>query len=297
MKPSLKEKLKNMYYAQKACSWANSYDGGSRSVSAPSGYSRVFYDTFTKPLNLENWRYAQPWGWFHPDDLKQYYDTDGSLTRTTPSGLVLELRNDPVHVVKSELPVWQQSPKLPDEFIIPTGIGLITSKLDWQYGWFEAWIQLPEGSNYWPSFWLTGKNSWPPEIDILEAFSNLGPRYDDYWSLKIFGKKPNKKLQPNLHWGVVSDGTKECYGSYNVPVAECSRRFVQYVCHWERDFIRIYYDSILAFETTDKDILKWFNRAEDSMYIVLGHGRYKPLKSNPAESDMKVRSFSVYKRT
>ena len=70
---------------------------------------------------------------------------------------------------------------------------------------------------------------------------------------QILGK--TSRIQPNLHYGVVEDGTKEMYGSYDVAVADCTDRLVQYVCHWEKDFIRIYYDGALVFETTDQKIL------------------------------------------
>jgi hypothetical protein len=107
---------------------------------------------------------------------------------------------------------------------------------------------------------MGGAYKWPPEIDIFEGFSNDG----EYNRMK-FPKLKNVKIQPNLHYGNVNQNTKDDYGAYDVPVFDATKRFVQYVCHWEKDFIKIYYDGNLIFETKDKDILKWYNNETDKI--------------------------------
>jgi len=257
------------------------------SINPPKKYKLKFKEDFK---NLDKWRLGQAWGDFHPSFLNQYYDKTGELAYVSQDGLVLEIKNKPKHYIKSELPEWRQSDLLPDEFTIPVGIGKVSSIESWQYGWFESWIKLPVGKNYWLSYWMSGVNSWPPEIDIFEAYSENGSYYNsDILKLKNF------KIQPNLHYGKVEENTKDAYGSYDLPIYNATDRFVQYVCHWEENFIKIYYDGNLIFETTNKDILNWYNGENDLMNIIIGHG-HKGFHESVDESKMIVKSVRVFQK-
>jgi Beta-glucanase/Beta-glucan synthetase len=48
---------------------------------------------------------------------------------------------------------------------------MLTSKIfKQQYGYFEIRSKMPNSTGTWPAFWLTGTQSWPPEIDIYEWY-------------------------------------------------------------------------------------------------------------------------------
>lgn len=258
-------------------------------VNPPKNYKLIYEDNFDK-LDKNIWILGQPWGEFHKDYLNQYYDTTGKLTYVKDNKLFLEIKKLPKHYIKKDLPDWMQYDNLPDEFTIPICTGLITTIPNWQYGWFECQIKLPIGKNYWNAFWMGGAYKWPPEIDIFEGFSNDG----EYNRIK-FPKLKNVKIQPNLHYGNVNQNTKNDYGAYDVPVFDATKRFVQYVCHWEKDFIKIYYDGNLIFETKDKDILKWYNNETDKMYIIIGHG-LRFFCDKVDESKMIVKKFKIYQK-
>ncbi len=294
IKHKFKDSWENLNSSIKARRWSKNYNGGNRVALAPDGYYVVFEDNFNNPLNLKEWRYSQAWGDFHPDNLTQWYDTTGRLSYVSRDCLVLELRNIPKTYVKKDLPEWRQKDHLPEKFTIPTGVGMVSSKQGWQYGWFEAWIKLPKGTPYWPAFWLSGVNSWPPEIDILEAYSKDG---DLYAKKGLFGKlKQNRKIQPNIHYGVEKEGTKEMYGAWDVPVADCTDRFVQYACLWEADRIEIYYDGIRVFKCTDPKILEHFNTSDAQQSIIINHGYHKGSNKPADESAMIVKSIRVLQK-
>lgn len=291
-----KQDWKNKKNVRNARKWYDSYVYPEvRKINPPTNYRVTFSETFSGMMNPDVWRYGQSWGLFHPANLSQYFDTDGTYTKFTPNGLTLQLRNVPKTFHNTDVPPWDRS-KVPEVFEIPTAIGILTSKIGWRYGWFDSWIQLAEGMWQWPAFWFSSLNSWPPEIDVVEGYSKVGPQYDDYTCLGFLNKKPGQKIEPTIHYGSVEEGSKESYGSYNVPVAEATRRFVQYVCHWEPDFIRIYYDGILVYEVTDPEMLKWFNdNTKNTMGVIFNAGRFD-LQNTPSESEMYVKCFNVYQK-
>ena len=295
IKHSFKDSWDNLTYYFEAKKRSKNYEGGERGAFPPFGYRTVFEDNFTAPLNLDEWRYGQVWGDFHSGNLTTHYDVDGTYSYVSPEGLALEIRNSPKTWIKDELPEWRRSKELPEVFTIPIAIGIVNTKQSWQYGWFESWIKLPKGSPYWPAFWLTGANSWPPEIDILEAYSQHGETYE---SKTWWGKKrSNHKIQPNIHYGSTENDTKKMYGSWDVPVAKCTERFVQYACLWEKDRIEIYYDGNIVFKCTDPEILEWFNKENAQQSIILNHGYYgKDTSVTPDESTMLIKSVKVMQK-
>ena len=294
-KHKFSDTLANLKMAFKALWRYRTYDNSNREVLPSSEYKTVFEDRFTDTLNTKDWGYGQPWGDFHPEHLYQYYDTKGELCYTSDNSLVLELKNAPKTWKKNDLPKWKQSDLLPDIFTIPVGVGMLHSKSSWQHGWFEAWIQLPEGKDYWPAFWLSGKSSWPPEIDILEAYSHHGSKYAKPGIFNWF-KKLNQKIQPNLHYGDVATDTKQMYGARDIPIAKVTERFIQYVCLWEEDRIEIYYDGIMVFKCTDSEILEWYNKKNADQFIILNHGLHHHYKGTPTESKMLIKNVRVMQK-
>lgn len=252
----------------------------SKPLKISSNYKLVFDEKFK---NLDNWYISQKWGWFHPNSLYTYYDREfGDCVNIVNDTLVLKTKHDPIEVIKSELPDWQQTDSLPEKFTIPYKIGLVNTNASWKYGWFTADIQLPKGKYLWPAFWLACPNHWPPEIDIFEAYSTNKDLI-------------KKNIQPNLHYGVPTDGTKDMYGGYDCRVPLSTISFRKYAVHWEKDFIRIYYDGYLIMEVTDKKILEWFNCDDCTMQIVLNNGINNVL-DGASDSSMIIKNIKVYQK-
>jgi hypothetical protein len=55
-----------------------------------------------------------------------------------------------------------------------------SKKTDFGYGYYEIYAKLPTEPYYLYAFWLTGVNSWPPEIDIFEIYTKSKKDTTDY---------------------------------------------------------------------------------------------------------------------
>jgi len=246
----------------------------------PSNYNLVFEDYFNQDrIDSNEWRLGQPWGQFHADQLYWYWPKGISCAKTSNDGLNLKLSFSPKVFVKNELPKWKQIDSLPEEWTSTWAAGLISSKKAYKFGWFEAEIMLPTDFMQWSAFWLSGEDSWPPEIDIFEAYSK-----QDLSTIEI---------KPNIHWGNAGswrEGKKD-YGAPRIYVKNPNERFVHYACHWTEDFIRIYYDGYLVQECTNKEMLK---QNAKNQYIILNHGLKNSKETKPLGSNMIVRNLKVY---
>lgn len=254
-------------------------------LKPPENYKLKFQDDFKGKFS-DNWKRSQPWGWYHPEILNQYYDRDGECSYLKNGNLVLETKHRPIETYIK---------KLNKKVLLDYKIGLIHSKENYKYGWFEATIKFPEKPSLWPAFWMYSSNAWPPEIDIVEAYSNLGKRYPKHYFFNLI-KKDWQKFQPNLHYGSVEKNTKNNFGGYATPIYKAPKRYVQFVLHWERDFIKIFYDGILVMENRDKKILKDFNKPGDKFYLLLNNGVSKNPKQPPEDSKMMVKNVKIYQK-
>jgi hypothetical protein len=253
-----------------------------KKIIPPKEYELVFTEK-------DEWGFAEPWGWFHPSYLHQYFDRgEKKAVKINSRKIVLKTIKKPIKIIKSELPVGIQREWMDKQFVIPWYCGKIYSKKYWQYGWFEAWIKLPEGEYLWPAFWLTGVNSWPPEIDIFEGYSDEGSPFVS----KFLGiKRKNWNIKPNIHYG--TGIKKKDFGAYQIPLKHATKRYIQYVLHWEKDFIKIYYDGYLIFEITNPEILEFFNKKDSQMRIILNNGKMLGDTGNKS-SKMEIKKVNVY---
>ena len=254
----------------------------------PSDYSLIFQDKFTE-LNWEAWRTGHPWGrnvhtdwqwkwWPHRSELTKY-----PMVETTEAGLQLHLKKFKRTFSKSMLPRWQMK-NAPESWSADWAMGCISSRKAYKFGWFEAEIKIPKGQGQWAAFWLSGQNSWPPEIDVFETYGRkAGARID---------------IKPNVHFGSSSNDWREGkrdFGQAKIQVKDASERWVKYAVHWTADFIRFYYDGYLVQECTIPAALK---QNADLQYIILNHGCENPerLGFDPTEGTMHVRNVKVYQQ-
>ena len=259
------ERINNLVYRLKAVV-RRFFRAKNKIALPPSNYELVKEYDLTQ-YNEKDWTYGPKWGEFHPKQLYVRYDMEGNTIQFNDNNVLkMAPRFEPKTYKKSDFPHWQQDMDVPDEFVIVHKTPRLHSVQAYRYGWFEAKIKLPKGKNLWPAYWLTGANSWPPEIDMLEAYSKYDKNYGNKWGISSW------KLQPNIHYGIVEQGSKGSTGAVDIPIYKATEKFIHYACLWEEDRIEIYYDGRIAYECKDPEVLKWFNMGHNWMVIILSMG-------------------------
>ena len=123
------------------------------------------------------------------------------------------------------------------------GCGLVRSLEDFDYGTFSAEVKLPSGCNLWPSFWITGSENWPPEIDIMEAWLDENYSCFKWFTPQFPWLNPGWRTTTNVHYN--NKNIEHCQkGSRNISWFKQHKNpiedFIEYKCVWEPDSITFY---------------------------------------------------------
>jgi beta-glucanase (GH16 family) len=198
----------------------------------------IFEDDFSA-FNTEVWRIGQPWGMFHSSSLYQYYGEQSVYVKD--NSLILNETYLPKDFTLEDGTVVS----------IPYSVGLVSSKTSFEYGFYEFEAALPRGKGLWPAVWFNGADSWPPEIDVIEAYSDENGNY-------------GQRLQSNYFFGLSTDA--KMAGPRNNPVHNPLAR-LKMSCWWTEDFINLYYNGYLVRVITSNHILKWFKGQRMSIVL------------------------------
>ena len=207
-------------------------------------YDLVFSDEFDS-LNLTKWQIGQAWGRVHFQYPHQYYSD--SAVQVNRGKLRLSNRYTPKKFVHND-----------STYIVPYGVGCINSyhSFSAKYGYFAIRSKNPRGTATWPAFWLTGKHSWPPEIDIFEMYGECDTNEIHTQTM-------------SLHYGSIEGGTKGSLTKKIELPKDTDEKFHVYSCLWEPKRITFYTDGILVKSIRlNRWMRKYFN---EEMYIILNN--------------------------
>lgn len=275
----IKDKIINIYY--NVVNWIlyNICNIKYGDFKLPEDYKLHYFDNFMEMTNEDlddKYIRRQVWGDYHDKDLQQWYDPKAVSLN---NGLCLHITENTKIVTSYSIDGSLQDNQVP--VTIPNGVGLVTSKQDFGYGIYEWNIKLPKGKQLWPAIWLTGSKSWPPEVDILEGYSDNNDKY-------------NRNLNTNIHCG---HSSPEHYGvganRHGLFVDHNSN--LNLVCHWTEKYIKIYYNGFLCRVLTNKDDLKWF--VDNKMLVIMNNAlRVKTgnILSEVAKEPMIVFGFKYF---
>jgi beta-glucanase (GH16 family) len=191
-------------------------------IEPPEGYELVWNDEFDgDSIDRSNWTYdIGGWGWGNGE--AQYY-TDRPENARVQNGLL---------VIEADSEQFEGS--------YYTSARLLTQGLrEFQYGYIEARIKVPDGVGTWPAFWMLGANfgrdtedpddsNWPDvgEIDIME----------------YAGREPDLVLGTIHGPGYAGAGGLTKWNRQEFPIAD---DFHTFAIDWDYDGIRWYLDGEL----------------------------------------------------
>lgn len=181
------------------------------------------------------------------------------------------------------------------------GIGLISCTHQFSYGTFEIEAKLPKGPYAWPAFWMWAFESYPPEIDVIEGYTNKRSSYFRWQIDSLIGRwwRVNSnfhlkdKVKKSTKGGLNDDGThrwqlgaKGGWLGFKSP----SKRFNKYAVEWFPDRIRVLFNGKCVRKITDKAVLDQF--IGKTMNVIINNSvlpEYADTKM--PEHEMIVKSF------
>lgn len=217
------------------------------------------------------WLTQERWG-NHTDDKTFWHDP--SAIAIKDNILILKTQKNPMY--------------FPDiDKTIPIGVGLVSNTTRFGYGHFEIEAILPTGEYLWPAFWMWSWDSWPPEIDVFEAYTNSKGSYRKKW-YNLFSKW---KVVSNIHYGKSGKthrefgGKTHCFGLVNP-----AKEWIKYSCEWQENSIDFFFNEKHVRSIKDPIVLKDFKSAK--MNLILNNAiQEKADLENLKESQFKIKYF------
>lgn len=200
-----------------------------------------------------NWLQHERWGFVHPEKPHWWYDPSASYIDSDNKLNLLTKRN-PRYFAEIDN-------------ISTIGVGLVSCETRFKWGEFEIEAKLPYGDNLWPAFWMWSWDSWPPEIDVLEGYSDTTPNFFKFRLLRPFGFW---NVQTNVHYKI--DGKNKMSGgkTHFFGFKDPTKNYIRYSVTWLPNKIEFYYNGRLVRKIKDPQILEQMNST--TMNVVINNG-------------------------
>lgn len=210
-------------------------------------------------------------------------DSQGKLLTNTET----EPKKDPI-----SMEIDGQMPKdslQKEAVIIPYSVGVVNTfhSKCFTHGFFAIRSKNPHGPATWPAWWLTGKNNWPPEIDIFE----------------MYGGKSGDGIHTQtmtIHTGKVETHTKQMLMKKIHLTENTDSAFHIYACLWTPRRIEFFTDGA---RVKSIKLNKWMAQFyQEPMFLVLNNAlenRFIPqlIQNGNQTSDFQVDWVKVYQQT
>jgi len=137
------------------------------------GWKLVFHDEFdSAALNRDKWMDAYPWGRSICSTGELCYYSPGANYGFADGALTLYTRKESIRAKAIEYEADDKAlcDNRPNLRTFEYTSGMIYSKQEFLYGYFEIRFRVSKGRGLWPAFWLYGSDS--DEIDVFELFGD-----------------------------------------------------------------------------------------------------------------------------
>jgi len=221
-----------VYYASKAGFLQVFYYSDSRLNYSDweLSYSEAFPSTTTITDLQTYWVFQFPWGPTMSSSILAGYEWEYNWDNS------FSVSSGSLHITADNQPHWARLiDGMADDAIMSDGkenyrrfdftSGAMTTIGAYTYGLFEISCRFPAGKGFWPAFWLTGADTWPPEIDVFEFEGTA------------WGRCSN-----NLHWRINANETESCGMEYYAG-ENLTQAYHKYSMAWLPDKIVLYFDG------------------------------------------------------
>ncbi|ELZ98025.1 glycoside hydrolase family protein [Haloferax mucosum ATCC BAA-1512] len=139
--------------------------------------------------------------------------------------------------------------------------GVVTPTREFSPGYFEASVKIPPTvEGFWPAFWMTPVDAWPPEIDIFE----------------FFGADPRAQL--TYHYSDMLGRRRKASGT--APVPDANTTYHTYAVDWRPDEIVWYIDGVAVFQFGGSHV------TSQAMRLIFNLGIDAPFLGTPRDEDL-----------
>lgn len=174
--------------------------------------------------------------------------------------------------------------------------GMIRSAEPFTYGTFVLECVLPKGNMLHSSFWLTNENTWPPEIDVFEAYTNSVGCYLR-WPAKASKRTllPVYAVESNMHYSDGDGNHRQTFADRCVvgKLGRPASRTCEYRLEWTAGSVTISYDGSVVRRVSDDEYPELFEdlNRHPYMFVYINTGLRED-RFNGVKREMVVRSFS-----
>lgn len=224
------------------------------------------------------WLTEERWGNLHPD-RPWAWDDPGCVKVNDNNELELSIDLNPKKIIINGR-----------EYNPNYGMGLVSTTANnpkFKYGHYEWIAKMPKGKHLWPALWMWSWDSWPPEIDVVEAWTNCG---GGYFRLNYKWHPLVWNLQTNYHEPNEDGNMAQCCSVFDMP--DPARNFIKYELIWLPGELQFWYNDKQVRTINDPEFMKYLNEnTNNGMNIIMNIHPTEKYHEGELKTTMLVKSF------